>query len=311
MVSVIVPVYNVEKYLPECLRSIAGQSYSDLEVILVDDGSTDDSGKICDQWAKQDSRFRVIHQENQGPSAARNAGLEAMQGEYVLFVDSDDMIHPQMVELFLSIIGHNDVAICSQIKGANFDWKPIGSVSCKEYDPQTAIERMLYQRGLHCSICGRMYRQSVYAYLRFRTSVLYEDLDIAYKLLSTANGKIVVTKAPLYFYRQREGSILHHFSLKRLGVLDVVDRIETFFKQHQQLSKAARDRKFAANYNMYGIARRCGASDEVVAQCWNTIVLLRREVLFNPKSRLKNKLGALLSYFGPKVTQAMTKIMYS
>ena len=105
LVSIVVPVYNAGRYLPRCLDSIAAQTYGDIEVILVDDGSTDSSGSICDRYCTRDGRFRVIHQENKWLAEARNAGLSAARGDYVYFVDSDDWIHPQAVETLLAAIG--------------------------------------------------------------------------------------------------------------------------------------------------------------------------------------------------------------
>ena len=103
MVSIIVPVYNVEEYLRECVDSILNQTYSDVEVILVDDGSTDQSGNICDEYAKMDSRIKVIHKKNGGVSAARNTGIGEASGEYLMFVDSDDAIHPELVEAYMTV----------------------------------------------------------------------------------------------------------------------------------------------------------------------------------------------------------------
>ena len=112
MISVIVPVYNVEKYLRACLESIVNQTYRDLEIILVDDGSTDSSGIICGEYAEKDARVKVIHKENGGASSARNAGLNIAQGEYITFVDSDDTIELDMIDCLLSSVREADVVIC-------------------------------------------------------------------------------------------------------------------------------------------------------------------------------------------------------
>ena len=114
MISVIVPVYNTEKFLKNCISSIANQTYKDLEIILVNDGSTDNSGKICDDFAQKDSRIKVIHQSNKGVGAARNAGLDVAKGAYIGFVDSDDILRPDMYEFLLNnLIVHNaDISVC-------------------------------------------------------------------------------------------------------------------------------------------------------------------------------------------------------
>ncbi|MEG0087047.1 MAG: glycosyltransferase, partial [Niameybacter sp.] len=112
--SIIVPVYNVEKYLPKCIESILAQSFTDFEVILIDDGATDKSGEICEEYANKDTRIKIIHKENGGLSSARNAGIELSNGNYIGFVDSDDFIHPQMYEILLreARSSNSDVVIC-------------------------------------------------------------------------------------------------------------------------------------------------------------------------------------------------------
>ena len=117
MISVIIPVYNVEKYLNECLNSVCSQTFENLEIILVDDGSTDDSSKICDEWSAKDSRVRVIHQLNAGLSEARNSGLKYCKGDYILYIDSDDSIEEDLVESLMNLIEkHNvDIAMCTHL----------------------------------------------------------------------------------------------------------------------------------------------------------------------------------------------------
>ncbi len=312
MVSVIVPVYNVAPWLSACLQSIAAQTYADIEVILVNDGSTDASGKICDEWAKQDRRFSVIHQENQGLSAARNAGIDHSRGEFLTFVDSDDMIHPEMIATLVNVIGNNDIAMCGFMQGEECKWADFKFDQQKALSipTQKAIEMVLYQDKLQPSAWAKLYRQTVFSYLRYRPGIAYEDLDLAHTLFARAAGDIVMYDGPLYFYRVRPQSILQTYSPKRLDVLEVVNRIEQHYSQHPILGKAARDRKFAANYNIFGISDLCDVGPEIKLHCWEEIKRLRTEVLGNPKSRLKNKLGALLSYFGPKITSQVTKLMY-
>lgn len=310
MVSVIVPVYNVAPYLSACLQSIAAQTERDLEVILVNDGSTDASGKICEEWIKMDSRFKVLHQENQGPSVARNIAIENAKGDFYVFVDSDDLLHPKMIETMLGHIGNNDIAACNMLEGEDCKWPEESQWEAKAYDSQQAIEMMLYQKQFNCSASGKLFRNTVFSYLRYRPGTTYEDLDLTYKLFAQATGSIILTNQPLYFYRKRKGSILHTYSKSRLDVLDVVEGIEQYYSQHPKLSAAARDRRFAANYNIFGISSYCDVPAEVAEQCWEQVKRLRGEILRNPKSRLKNKLGALVSYLGPNVTSKITKIIY-
>jgi glycosyltransferase involved in cell wall biosynthesis len=152
MISVIVPIYKVENYLPACLDSILNSTYKDIEVILVDDGSPDGCGAICDRYAEKDSRVRVIHQPNQGVSAARNAGLDAAKGEYIAFVDSDDVIHPQMMETLLKLINSGDYdfsmvhGVMVQDKGIGYNY--VDDVTPLDLSSSTIISRDEYIQHL-------------------------------------------------------------------------------------------------------------------------------------------------------------------
>ena len=150
MISVIVPIYNVEEYLPTCIESILNQTYKDLEILLIDDGSTDNSGKICDEYAKQDKRCIVIHQQNKGVSATRNTGLNYATGKYISFVDGDDYIHPQMIEI-----------LYNEIRKGDFDFSMIlHKAVWKYHKPQNIYSdkktKILLQEDLMRSIFNRV-----------------------------------------------------------------------------------------------------------------------------------------------------------
>lgn len=213
-ISVVVPVYNVENYLNECLESILQQTYHELEVILVDDGSTDRSGELCEEWKKKDKRIQVIHQNNQGLSEARNRGLEHITGRYVAFVDSDDILHPKMYEHLTEALQAEqaDVAIC---KEALF-WGDKLQFKCGDRYEIQAVEDKL-QLLTHMTddwittidvVWNKLYKKELLEGICFPKGKLSEDVYFQIDVLLRAN-KAVWLDEKLYGYRQRTGSIMH------------------------------------------------------------------------------------------------------
>lgn len=211
LISVIVPVYKVEAYLDACVASIVEQTYRNLEIILVDDGSPDNSGAMCDEWAKKDERVRVIHKKNAGPGAARNAGIEAARGTYLTFVDSDDMIRPAFIETLYRAMEQADLAVCS-IESEEEQWPRLMAEVVPMEKLAKTPSRYLEPLIINSSV-NKMYRtQIIRAHaLRMDTSMRRaEDLCfVAQYLLCCRN--IFVVSEKLYWYRQNAGSITHTF----------------------------------------------------------------------------------------------------
>ncbi len=212
MVSVIVPVCKVEKYLDRCIRSILSQTYTELEIILVDDGSPDRSGVICDQWAERDNRIKVIHQENAGQSGARNAGLEICSGEYVCFVDSDDEIDPQMIEIMFKALqqGSSDLAICGYLRfKENEQLSPfqVKDIVINTLDT-TEIWQEVFGR-LNNAVWNKLYKRALIGKIRFPTGLIHgEDLFFNLEYITKCASAVKID-APLYHYYIRPGSITY------------------------------------------------------------------------------------------------------
>lgn len=212
LITIIVPVYQVNQFLSQCLDSLVNQTYKNLEIILIDDGSDDGSELICDKYAQKDSRIKVIHQSNKGLSEARNTGLEAAQGDYIAFVDSDDIVSTKYIEsLYTLIIEHNaDISICSYIKSQNEQTD--NSKEAKIY--VTNAKQMLQSwHGEHkyveTVVWNKLYRKEVFNLpdkLRFPAAKNHEDVYISHLLINRAQN-IVITSQKLYTYRVRNGSI--------------------------------------------------------------------------------------------------------
>ena len=215
--SIIIPVYNVAPYLRECLDSVLAQTFADWEAICVDDGSTDGSGAILDEYAVRDGRFRVIHQANAGVSAARNAALDAAKGEWFLFLDGDDMFRPDALEHFSQVIGGNR---CDAILVQPY-CESLSRDEVVKTEPFEVIQQM--QNGVHLMtgeisangyVMGRVYKTKVFGTLRFQVGVgMSEDVLFWSKAIGVP-AEWVAVKGSYYFYRQREGSACRQYDFK-------------------------------------------------------------------------------------------------
>lgn len=212
MISIIIPVYNVERYLPKCIESVINQSYSNLECILIDDGSCDSSGYICDLYAKSDNRINVIHKSNGGLSSARNAGLEMASGSYVMFIDSDDFIDQHMVSVLYDLLKQNqaDMSMCSlsycDENGVDYEYTE-SPVLNEKLNRQAIIDKLFEPRNwFYVVACNKLYRKSIWENLRFREGIIHEDEAIAHHIFMNVDT-VVSTSKQMYHYRQRKGSI--------------------------------------------------------------------------------------------------------
>lgn len=212
LVSVIVPVYNVENYLGRCLDSIVGQTYQNLEIILVDDGSTDRSGEICRRYAAMDPRIQLVVQENRGPSAARNTGLDCMTGEYVTFVDSDDYISRYFIEILFSKLQEFKVEIvtCDYIVTAEENDNALpdlfsegDSVFCEQISGEAALNPINQNFE---SVAMKLFEKRIFQSIRFKEGKLSEDILISRRIYVQVN-RVCHVRRKLYAYRQRENSL--------------------------------------------------------------------------------------------------------
>lgn len=231
VVSVIVPVYNVRPYLRSCVDSILAQTFSDLEIILVDDGSTDGSSLICDEYARQNKCIQVIHKDNGGLGSARNAGLDAATGAYVAFVDSDDRIAPEMYQRLLCALLENDadLSICGYQKVEASNTK--GVANTYPFETMTgmqALEKLYTKDYVYFTIaCNKLFKRSVFDSLRFPQGILFEDGYAAFRYYYAAQTVVCLPEC-YYFYLTRHGSITTSLlSIKNLDGLDAeVDSID-------------------------------------------------------------------------------------
>lgn len=245
LVSVIVPIYNVEQYLERCIKSIQNQTYRNLEIILVDDGSPDNCGEICDRYATEDERIKVVHKVNGGLSDARNAGLDIAKGDYFFLVDSDDWIHKQTIEIMMQMIEKNncDLAICGYqyaYEGKEYSDKALDLKTI--LDQYTNVNRYRAQeiyftnpdKRLEYTVAwNKIYRKDLFKNIRYPKGKVHEDEFTTFKLLHEAK-KIGIIEEPLYYYFVRNDSIMGEFKASRFDAFDgYLEKMRFYMKWNQ------------------------------------------------------------------------------
>lgn len=232
LISVIIPVYNVKEFLGPCIESALNQSYRNLEIITVDDGSSDGSAAICDRYAAEDDRVKVLHKENGGLSSARNAGIDSCKGDYICFVDGDDLIAPDFVEVLYSSLNGADMAFCPY---DTFENQPsltrtnLTNVDIAKFSSQELLSQILtFRYPLVVIACNKIYKREVYRDIRFPIKKVHEDEFVIHSVIDNCR-EIIFVDAPLYLYRQREGSVMTGASKKNA----VLDKLEAFWRRRQ------------------------------------------------------------------------------
>ena len=261
MISVIIPVYNVEEYLPECLDSVLAQTYRDLEIIIVDDGSTDRSPRICDDYAEKDSRIRVIHQENGGLSAARNTALDAASGDYIGFVDSDDHIAEDMFETLLEacVSEEADVACCGYYSyGGEQELSETVVEREMKLSWKDAIKEFLAQRMTMIVMWNKLYRSRLFDAVRFPEGEIHEDNAVYYKVIGESD-RVVFIKRSLYYHRRRAGSIATTGSLavhRAVIWKDLIAQRDYMEERAPEVMPSLKDYLAAATYELMAMKLR-------------------------------------------------------
>lgn len=242
LISVIVPVYNVEEYLDVCVQSIIQQTYQNLEIILVDDGSLDRSSEKCDEWSRKDTRILVIHKENGGLSAARNTGIEMAKGEYISFIDSDDFIEKDMLDTMLSAAQrfNAEIVCCGRKRMISKDVKiPLHCLDAeKVYNKEQAMKEVLLGRDIEEAAWDKLYKAELFLDIRYPEGEINEDIPVIGPLLSKCT-KVVHVGKPFYNYRVNQNSITKsQYSEKKSVYLEHMQQVYLYFMtNYPQLRK--------------------------------------------------------------------------
>lgn len=262
--SIIVPVYKVEKQLEQCIRSILNQSFTNFELILVDDGSPDKCGEICDEYEKKDKRIKVIHKKNGGLSDARNAGLDIAKGKYIGFVDSDDIIHPEMYERMYNFINKYNVDIvqCKFKKFKSIEdinkLSNINNTNIEYYTSKEAIMDMIDNNKINVNTWNKLYKRELFENERFPKGKIHEDEFLTYKLMYESN-KIAYINEELYYYYQNDNGIMNGSNLiKRLDRIEAIEERSNFFLKNgdKDLYNKSNTALFFALNKLYFIFKR-------------------------------------------------------
>lgn len=310
-ISVIVPVYNTSKFIGECIDAVLGQNYSNIELTLVDDGSTDGSGSICDRYAELNSgRVKVVHTANRGPSAARNTGIEMASGEYILFVDGDDIISfDHVYRLYRLIEKYNaDIAACGYAESTSRVFEPVYTDKTIVYNTEQALEDILYQRHIHSGPVCKLYRRNVLKNVRFPEGTLYEDTIAIPRAI--ANAQTIVWSGDItYGYYMRPGSTMRaDYNERTFQYVKVADELLNWVREkYPELEKAAVSRFVWANIYVY-IKMPAGKKTPDYDIVKSNIRRYRKAVLTDSKVRKANKTVLLLSYMGQKTLQKVYEI---
>lgn len=303
-VTVIIPVYNQIKYLERCIESVFRQTYKDLEIILVDDGSNDGSEIVCEKYKEKDERIIVIHKENGGLSSARNLGIDIATGEYITFLDSDDYLATDFIRKSIELCADNAAQISimrMQYIAENINDENNDSIKEKIdiFSSETAIENSLLQELFSCCAPGKMYHKMVFNGIRFPLMRLSEDLAVCHLILNKAK-KIIYSNVTGYYYRQQSQSIMHVFNPKRIDALLWAKDIEMFCAyNYPAIVNSAKCRTFnVAVHLILALPEKGELPNMHFEKLWCEVKRTRRTVLLCKKVRFREKAAAILSYGG-------------
>lgn len=308
--SVIVPIYNSDKYLKKCLDSILGQSFTDFEIIAVNDGSFDNSVEILRNYQEEDSRIRIISQKNQGLSAARNTGLNHVLGEYVSFIDSDDWIDSNMFRDLIFDLESNesDIVACNiSIFKSDYDIKEFNKNSySRVFNREEAMGIIYTNNMLTYSACNKIYKSHLFKNLRFTVGIIYEDIDFTYKLINLCKKVNYINKS-YYYYRFTDNSILRRkFNLKRLDEYKVKFEMYEFYEKfYPSFSSRVYYNLFETGVNLYInlIFYHFDLTNYQYLVSFDKRILIKN--IFDPKINLTRKLRVFLFLCSKKVLYSL------
>jgi len=312
-VSIIIPIYNIQEYIKPCLESVLGQTHNDIEVILINDGSSDDSGSICDSYANQDDRVRVIHQNNLGVSAARNKGLAATTGEYIMFVDGDDMIDTNMVAYMLDKASTNSnctLVSCAVTRRHNNIG--ISGENTLRFNKVEASIDMLYMNNMDNGPCAKLIPSKIAKSIKFNPKItIAEDLDYIYKILQKIDNEVFINSS-LYYYRIAPGSAMTKpFTERRMdGFIATREIVSHALKTgNNRMINAAKFRHFAEAFfvlsSIGGEQRKYREQYNIACDEFNKY---RFSVIANKEAPKKFRLLAVLSIINIKLAISLSKL---
>lgn len=305
LISIIIPIYNVENYLEQCLNSVIAQTYNNIEIILIDDGSIDDSGNICDEYKSRDSRIKVIHKKNEGIGKTRNLGVKTANGKYIAFIDSDDKVKENYIEkLYESIKATNaDIVQCSFyiVKKDKLLYKKEKYNKKEIFTSVEAINNLFYEKNINSSIWCKLFDKEIFNDFEFLNIKKFEDFDAVYKLIKKSN-KICYIDNKLYYYYVRKNSLMtSNFTKDNYAILDIMNSIQTTKKT----IKSYNHRRLCMNFYFL---RNIEKNDINYNRIKHEIIKERTEVFKDKNCSEKAKVGIIISYISISSIRLIYKI---
>ncbi len=303
LISVVLPIYNVEDYLEKCMDSVLNQTYSNIEIILVDDGSPDSCPKMCDEYVKKDKRVKVVHKENGGLSDARNAGIKASNGEYITFIDSDDYVDKDYIEFLYNTIKKENADIAIGAHRVLYDSGKIIEKATHENSilkPKKVLERILYDDGIDLSAWGKLYKISLFEDIKFPKGRLFEDSATTYMLVDKSK-KIAINSESKYNYIIRKDSISNaKFSPKKMDLITSTREMSEYIKnKYPDLENAANRRLMYAYLSTLSQLAKCKEKYPKEEKEMTTYIKKHgNEILKDSRVPKRDKFGILSLKFG-------------
>lgn len=311
LISVIVPIYKVEEYIDKCVESILAQTYKNIEVWLIDDGSPDRCGEICDKWAKFDNRVNVVHKPNGGVSDARNTALDLLSGEYITCVDGDDSVAPDYIEIMYKLVQKYDceLAMCNYELSYDGNASKYSNISYKEkvFSAVEATKELFYQKEFDNYPWCKLYHKSLFDQIRYPKGVIFEDLCVSYKLFLKCKKIAYCNKKALKYLIRRnsyEGASFSTFKMdSAINALKVFEQDEGMLLK--RVGNAYCCRLFCFACHLILKAPKGYLNINIL---WNIIKKYRKDVLKDRNARVKARFAAILSYFGLDILKFLFRI---
>ncbi len=305
VISIIVPVYKVEQYLERCVDSILNQTYTNLEIILVNDGSPDKCGEICERYKELDLRIKVIHKENGGLSDARNVAIDVVTGDFIMFIDSDDFVSKYYVEHLWLALSKDDSDMSISWFENVFDESTIkthpleGLDNYRVLSSKECLRKLLYQDGVETMACGKLYKKNVFDRIRYPKGKLYEDVSVTPYIIEKCRKVAIISNVDYYYWQRGDSIQYSSFRPSKMdGVIHMCELKDYISVHYPELAKASICRYFSTVCNIFFQIHDKADFPKEFDYMWNEIKKFRRVILFDMHGRKKARLAALLSYLG-------------
>ena len=299
LISVVLPIYNIESYLDRCMTAVLGQTYRNLEILMVDDGSPDGCPEICDEYAQEDSRVIALHKENGGLSDARNYGIARAKGEYITCIDPDDFVDPDYVEYLYGLIVKYEtkMSVCQHVtEYDNGSKKDNGSSGDELLDIETCLRRMLYHDVVDTSAWAKLYHRSLFDTVRYPKGKIFEDIGTTYALMLQCDTGIAVGYESKYHYMYHMNSIVNSsFSPRKFDMLEMTDKMaHDVIRACPSLKQAVLRRRVYARFSTLNQMLNAEGYDKERDQIIRFILHYKKRILKDPKAPRRDKIAIRL-----------------